>query len=533
MKIELLNNGGKRWEKFNENFIKGFAFINNRLLQKQDLADEIISSIKQDNLNQFLNKLNGNFSCIIKKDDSLYLIADKMKSYPLLYMNLNGKWIVCDQANTILNLHENISINENSVITYVALGYLHGNKTLIDGCKIVSSGTYVILQNSSTEFRYHKHIYKKTQPNDVSRLLDLAEKNMEDAIKRMMISIGDRPIWIPLSGGYDSRLLACVLKKMNIANVNCFTYGALSSYEVKISRQVANTLGFPWHFVEYTDSNISQIPYETDYFRRAMNLNSTAHYQDFVAINELKNKGIIQKNAVIIPGHSGEILGRDQVPYELLDKKKSVADLLYFRYYNRNELKNKYKKIAKSDLGDELNNLIVNTNKNLAIDLFNNWNVQNRQSNFIVNAVRVYEHFNLDWRIPLWDDELSLFWFSISCEINKNVEFYNKFMFEKYFIPFNVAIYKESYASGNIISRIRLPFGIKYKLKYYITKYSSFLKGVYDFNNLNIITDVIDRQLKSFNPRYIKAKHRYSDSLDTLFQLYLITKKDDKYKKTY
>lgn len=526
MKVQLLNNGGKKWKEINGNFIKGFAFHGNEFLQGNDLLNLFIESINKNNLSQLLYDINGNFSSIISIDGTSYLIADKMKSYPLLYMKMDEEWIICDQANTILDFQQETSLNENSVITYIPLGYLHGNNTLINGCNIVSAGTYVKLNSTSTVSEYHKHIYEKTQPEDIDLLLDIAEKNLEDAIKRMITSIRNRPIWIPLSGGYDSRLLACVFKKLNIPNVNCFTYGTENSYEVKISKQVAETLGFPWHFVEYTDNNISQIPNETDYFLWAMNLNSTAHYQDFVAIKELLQKNIIQKNAVLVPGHSGEILGRDQVPYELLESNLSVAELLYFRYYNRNELKKKYKKIALADLGNELNNLIVKSNKNLAIDLFNNWNVQNRQSNFIVNAVRVYDHFDLDWRIPLWDDEVSKFWYSISCEINKNVEFYNKFMFEKYFIPLNVAIYKDSITSGSIISKIRLPFGIKYKIKYYLTKLS-FLKGIYDFNNLNIITDIIDKQLKSFNLRYIKAKHRYSDSSDTLFQLFLITKRQN------
>lgn len=524
MTIQLINNGGKSWRQYKNSYIKGFAFIDNNLLTEEKLLSELIRSIHKNELSELLYRINGNFSSVINIDGAIYLIADKMKTFPLLYMQIDNEWIIADQANTILEISANISFNENAVITYIALGYLHGDSTLIKDCHMVSAGTYVKLTSSSTRFEYHKHIYEKTQSEDVDILLNNAEKNLEDAIRRMIISIGNRPIWIPLSGGYDSRLLACVLKKLEVSNVNCFTYGIPSSYEVKISKQVAETLGFPWHFIEYNDKNISQIPNETDYFLWAMNLNSTAHYQDFVAIRELKKKNIIQENAVIVPGHSGEILGRDQVPYALLGTEKSVGDLLYFRYYQRNELKKKYKKIALSDLGFELNNLRVKDDKNLAIDLFNNWNVQNRQSNFIVNAVRVYEYFNLDWRIPLWDDELSSFWFSISCEINKNVEFYNKFMFEKYFIPQNVAIYKEGYSSGNFISRIRLPFGIKYKLKYLLTKYP-LLKEIYDFNNLNIITDIIDKQIKTFNPRYIKAQNRCSDTSDTLFQLFLINEK--------
>lgn len=524
MEIQLNSNGGKVWQSFGENHIKGFAFYKNKFLSGNDLLNAVLSAIYDNNLNSLLLELNGNFSIVCSEGISTYLIADKMKTYPLLYLRNNHNFFVSDQAKAILDCDCKLTFDEESVITYIPLGYLHGDSTLLQNCKIVAAGTYVVLGDSATVVKYHEHIYEKTESEDIDVLIEKAEQQLEKAINRMLISIGDRPIWIPLSGGYDSRLLACVLKKLNVPNVNCFTYGISSSYEVQISRQVAEALGFKWHFIEYNDSNIAEISTHIDYFISAMNLNSTSHYQDFVAIKELKERNIMPDNAVIVPGHSGEILGRDQVPYHLLDSDCTLADLLYYRYYTRNELKGKYKRYALASLGNNFNDFQVRDDKSLAIDLFNNWNVQNRQSNFIVNAVRVYEFFNYDWRIPLWDDELSKFWFSISTDINRNVEFYNHFLFTVYFKPLKVDFYKKSYASGNFISKIRLPFGIKYKIKYYLTKFS-FLKGMYDFNNLNRITEVIDNKLVGFRLKYIKARHKYSDSSDTLFLLFLLTKK--------
>jgi asparagine synthase (glutamine-hydrolysing) len=129
--------------------------------------------------------------------------------------------------------------------------------------------------------------------------------------------------------------------------VSCYTYGIPESFEVKISKKVAETLGYPWYFVEYNEAkflSVAKSPVGKDYIFWAMNLNTTSHHQDFIALKELREKGIIKNNAVIIPGHSGEILGRDQVPYHLLDSNRSVAELLYHKYFHWNILKEKYKK---------------------------------------------------------------------------------------------------------------------------------------------------------------------------------------------
>ena len=82
MKIELLNNGGKSWQKFGESYVKGFAFIENKLLSEQDILDELVQSIKNNRLNETLLELNGNFSVVIEYQKIIYLLADKLKTYP-------------------------------------------------------------------------------------------------------------------------------------------------------------------------------------------------------------------------------------------------------------------------------------------------------------------------------------------------------------------------------------------------------------------------------------------------------------------
>lgn len=525
MNIRLGNNKGKAWHVVNESYIKGFAFIDNQRLSINNIYEKMIDAIDKGELDKLLLKMNGNFSVILKYDNSTYLIADKLKTMPLLYTKIKKEWLITDQANIILAAEDDFSFNEEAIMIYLSLGYLYGNQTLLNNCNIVTAGTYVELDGKAKIVEYHKHIYEKKVLND-EEIKEGCVRSLENSMKRMVASIGNRPIWIPLSGGYDSRLLACVCKKLNVKNVKCFTYGIPESNEVKISREVANKLGYPWYYVEYTKDKfleIAESPMDDDYILWAMNLNTTSHYQDFLAFKELKDKGIIEDNAVIVPGHSGEILGRDQIPYHLLKNNNSISLLLFYRYFNWNPLKKRFKKTVLNLLNAYLNTQNSVTDRTNTIDLFSNWNIQNRQANFIVNAVRVYEYFGNDWRVPLWDDELSEFWFSLKWEKNSAVKLYNKFIFEEYFIPMGVPFYKKVNRATTFIASIRLPFNIKSNFKKVLSRLT-LIKKHYDPNDINYRSNFYLKKMSDFSSPYIHLKKSDTNSTIALYQIYLLNK---------
>lgn len=533
MKINLLNNKGREWCHIENSFIKGYAFINDVMHDEMAIYNKFIDSINSFSVDEFLLSLNGSFSCVICYKEVTYLISDKIRGYPLLYIKDNNKWIVTDQSRAVLDGVNNYNFCEEALMEYSALGYLHGDWTWIEDCKQVMAGTYVkIEKETATLFEYHNYILDKEYDND-EHIMNQAEIEMDDAFKRMLLSLNGRPIFIPLSGGYDSRLLACLCKKFNVKNVSCYTYGLKDSWEIKISEKVASKFGFPWYCVEYSSEKWEKT-FESEAFKDYMwfanNLNTLAHFQDFVAFSELKTKGIIPDDAIIIPGHSGEILGGDQVPYEQLSSNKSVADLLYNVYYRGNVLKNKYKKIVLNNFGRRHNEILSNDELDNACDEFNNWNIQNRQSNFIVNAVRVYEYFNNGWRVPLWDSRLSDFWMKVSWKNKYYQKLYNKFMFDKYFIPMDVEFYQNTSKSltsnRSFVSMVQLPFGIKAKIKYLLS-FSDYISKKYLPNNGNFAIKFFNKKISHID-YFISSKKMELNALGVLNQIYLLRNYNNK-----
>ena len=47
----------------------------------------------------------------------------------------------------------------------------------------------------------------------------------------------------------ESRLVASVLKYLNVKNVKCYTYGIPGNNEVKVAKLVSKQLGYDWIFI--------------------------------------------------------------------------------------------------------------------------------------------------------------------------------------------------------------------------------------------------------------------------------------------
>ena len=82
---------------------------------------------------------------------------------------------------------------------------------------------------------------------------------------------------------------------------------------------------------------------------------------------------------------------------------------LWSQLKNNNNLK-----LIKDQISDNLSYFLKNQNKNHfnAYDA-QLWEWSERQSKFVSNQQRIYEFFNLEWYLPLWDREYIDFW--INC----------------------------------------------------------------------------------------------------------------------
>ena len=451
--IKLTNNQGKKWVTYGNCHIKGYAFHNDEILEGRFLLDVILESIESKKLDSVLKELNGNFTAVIIIDSSAYLISDKLRSYPLIFtLQKDGKWFITDSA---IGIDNNKNVNRNidtlNSIEFLSLGYVSGNETLFEDVLTVDAGEYVILRKGAYIQRssYFKYIFDKKVFNKGKTIED-AYKSLEKAFQRTIASIpSGKQIIIPLSGGYDSRLIACLCKKYGLKDVVCYTYGRYDSFEVSISRKVADQLGFKWYYIEYQAENFAKTlcrEHFNDFTKFTNNCNSIPHVQEFLALQELRSQGILQEGSIVIPGFCGDLFGGSKVPPEVFNWKKNkfnhknFSRLIYQHFYDLNIPNTKWKNKIINKIRSEIGDYDV-SNQEKFLNHYEQWCISNRLSKYIINSLRVYEFFGLDWRMPLWDDNYARLWYQVPW-YDKSPALLADFMFNKYFIPYKVDIRK-------------------------------------------------------------------------------------------
>jgi len=450
-KINLGHNKGFEWNKSENVYSKGYLFDEkDNLYQGQDLNIYFTCKSEDD----FRNKVkltNGSFAVITENKNILLVAVDRLRSIPLFYSLKDNIFYLSDNAYWIKNELDLKELDKISEQEFLLTGYVTDRDTLFAEIKQVQAGECLIVEEKNCQicikpYRYYQYLHNNFFTESKEELFDKLDKVSENIFKRLINSVNGRTIVIPLSGGYDSRYIAAMLRKLNYKNVICFSYGKKGNGESKLSKKVAKNLGYKWYFIEYT-KNKWRAQFNSNegekYLEYGNNLTSLAHLQDWPAVWELKKENKIPNDAVFVPGHSGDLLGGSWTPKPLDISKNdykmsNVSEYLFKKHYYLFNLKDKCKKdLFLKKILKELNELEISDAESF-VSLCECWNVENRQAKFIVNSVRVYEFFGYKWYIPLWDSELIDFWARVPLKFRIDKELYDDYLFGRLFSFFGV-----------------------------------------------------------------------------------------------
>lgn len=425
MKVELsFHNRYYPWTEISADgvtcWLKGTFFYENKFLQSADVV-QLFSSvfenshIDHDSLKTLLLAQNGNFALALETPRYIFCTVDRVRSIPLFYAVNGDEALFSDDAN---HLRDRLDppFNEENGAEFLVTGYVTGPDTLFDGISQLQAGEYLVYDKADgsliTQF-YHRFWHENFFSDSEEELLNRLDEVFVRVFQRLIESTKGRQIVVPLSGGLDSRIIVVMLKRLGVEDVICFTYGKKGNREAEISRQVAEALGYRWYFVEYTNEKWYKCAH-TDimraYYSYAGNLLSVPVFTNFLAIKELKEKGVIPENAVFVPGHSGDMLAGSWIPHNT-DEMPHVLECCVshslkvhyslWRWNKNGKLRNIFqKRVRKSLRGIDVHDAESLIN---GIEYFN---FNERQAKFIVNSNRVYEFLGYQWQMPLWDTEL-------------------------------------------------------------------------------------------------------------------------------
>ena len=492
VEIKLGNNNAFKWVNDGTNYAIGYAFYKDKLLNTEEILNLVNKQKDVNELIGIIKSLNGAFSIVIKQDNSYYLITDIIASFPILYVHNKTHTLISDDINNFTNS----KLNENNIEELLSLRVCSNNKTVYNDIFQVPTSTITIISNNKPiqEIKYFTYKCEEIINKKEEVIFKEMYKLYQNAVRRLIAFANNRTIVVPLSGGYDSRLIAYHLRENNYNNVICYTYGnRTKNPEYQTAKKVADYLKYPLYFVEYRHKEMQRKYYDkreykkiADYFGRGK---SIPVIQEYFAIDNLIKNGIINQDCVVAPGYLGDFLAGLEISNdELIKDEHNTTNNLKeyilkhsYRFYSFNEDTKKYfeKEISKS-INSNLNNKQIET-KEIA-NMLEIFDLNERESKYIANAVRAYEYYKMKWYIVYSDKELMEYFRNINYKDKADRKQYIRYV-EKYYkelldyAPIAQIYGKNKKVSKNIIirnlNRIKIMYSTYYN--HYINLYG-FLK---------------------------------------------------------
>lgn len=421
------------WHTIDGVSVRGYIVVDGRMLCGDDMARYFAEAKNVNYLRWKLEAAEGLFAVVVARERWSAIAVDRMRSIPLFY---SSEGI----ADTPYPLAPSpFVLDETSVMVYKASAATFPGSTLDKRVSQVEAGTIVCFDSIGFDQQigyvsYYSHLCQASDehPSTVSALSEA----MDVAFANLSLSLSNRPVVVPLSGGYDSRLIACHLKALGISNVVCFNVGMPGSNEEAVARRVAATLGFEYHFVDVTHSEVftPSMFEEEDFHRYYRHLGGYTNFVwlfEYVAMRYLLKRGVVQQDAVVVPGHSADFLAGSHIDKAGIDNQSNVKQLASAMAYRSFEYGSN--KILYRQLVNILNSFLQMGST--PVSAYQNFIMQHRQSQQIVNSARVYEFFGLQLRLPFWDNTLLEFFRTLPLEQLHGCNLYEQYVhevFQKY-----------------------------------------------------------------------------------------------------
>lgn len=225
-------------------------------LGKQSFLDAVEILVRQPT-KQFIQSLDGACSgaIIYKKEKRVVVFTSVLGEKSIFFTKYQGKFIIGSQLNYITDImcHKNIVRipNETAISQFLAYGFYLDDSTCIEGVKRLYPGTYLEIKNGNlTVQEYNKIEYSQIYDYPEKRLIQMLQTAFLNAMKKIVNKNAEYGYCnlINISGGADSRMIACAAKKINCPNVLLNCYGESGCDDARISEQIAHILGYPYIF---------------------------------------------------------------------------------------------------------------------------------------------------------------------------------------------------------------------------------------------------------------------------------------------
>lgn len=445
-KVNLTNNKGYRWfskvTTTKSVWVKGFIVAGDKIIREDELA-EFIYANDVFALPETLAEFDGQFSIVVEADKYVFAIVDHMRCFPLFYKKCGDGFCVFDTV-TQKDWDEN-KINPKQKQMLICTTFTIENATLFDNYFQIPAGQYLVIQDNDAYLKkYWQFSYAPQQIVDKEKAIDVIYNGYAHLFKLCADIVGDRVVVIPLSGGYDSRLVLNGLLKAGIDKdkIVTFTCGIKGYEDSSLSKQVADAVGVKNYYINYDTPQARKV-FKTDFKNYALyacGLGAVPSMQEWYAVSELVRQKIIDEDCVFMPGYGGILPGHyikdsmlnadaDEIEGLISQKLKEFASQK--PRATKEEVEECLDMMRKSSCFETLNE---DSSVKDYIECYERFIYMEEQVKHIQNSTRNYEYVNCEWLSAFFFKEQYDLWAQIDNTLRLNNA---AFMcsIEKYMLP--------------------------------------------------------------------------------------------------
>lgn len=393
------------------------------------------------NLVRFFNHEREYSGGIWDTGEAVIAWADHIRSFPVYYAFHNGRLTIGNNARKIRDEVKPDTVCPVSATEFAMAGYVTGPHTLYTDLKVLQPGEILIWYEDMDRPLISRYFRYTPTPDDSQSAEDNRERLaavIDEIFVRMIDRIGNRPIWIPLSAGLDSRLILAKLHEHGVRNIQTFTYGPRFNFEARYAKKVAARLNVPWTFLSFSKKHYRasfQNMRRKKYWEESDGLKAIPSMREYTAIEYLQKERLIPDEAIIINGQSGDYITGLHIAAEWFSRstasRDNFHDILVRKHFDLwSSLKNAENTKTLERRIDEI--CRESKKESSAPEVWalreEIWEYDARQICLVVHGQRTYDYFGYDWEMPLWDRALVDFYQDVPLEQKKGQSLYRDYL---------------------------------------------------------------------------------------------------------
>jgi len=411
------------WTRSDSTIVSGNAFLDGKHRSSIQLAERISETDNADDLKRLLSRANGFFSVIHENENNVHVAVDHVRSWPVFY-GVTDDVYVSDSAEWIHKVGGRRGYDPVAGTELLFACFVSGGGTLSRDVRQVRAGELVTIDVDRSTPSVREERYFTYTPVESSSGInkDELDEVLVETIERLIEYVDGRTILLGLSRGYDSRLIALMLRRLGHDNTVAYTTRTASAdrQEMRAAKEVADDLGFehievtsdPSDYQNFEGSKQMKLIEDIGY------LSEYPHINKVVLRDKLEEAGIDPDSVVHVLGHT--VLGAGTFLPEWVTnrhalQRNELLDLMWDLHYRNWETmgEHQWRPLFEARMMKQLSNNLFRTGDVEptpdAIAGFEQWYWQERLPKYII-ARREYEYLGFDIWYPLLDRALySLF----------------------------------------------------------------------------------------------------------------------------